>query len=140
MNTSEDNGSQSDNNNMNERSHSTYHVDGMQEEKALQQTTKKKVTFIPRKKKKRDMENDSLFMSELFCNPLDFAKKLLLASIGSVEKNCSECENMAVNCNFKDNTKICSTLQIQNAQKNKILNDYSEDSCLAINDSDDESL
>ena len=51
INTSEDNGSQSDSNNMNESIHSTYHVDDMKEEKASQETTKKKVTFVPKKKK-----------------------------------------------------------------------------------------
>ena len=50
--TSEDNGSQSDSNNMNESSHSAYHVDDIQKENTLQEATKKKVTFVPRKKKK----------------------------------------------------------------------------------------
>ena len=73
--TSEDNGSRSDSNNMNKSSHSAYHVDGIQKGNASQEATKKKVTFVPRKKKKRSMRDDSSFVSDLFCNPLDFTNK-----------------------------------------------------------------
>ena len=73
------------------------------------------MTFVSNKKKNQDMVIDSSFVSELFCNPLDFLNELLLASIGSVERNYSECENMATNHNFKDKTKLYSTLPIENA-------------------------
>ena len=38
-----------------------------------------------------------------------------------------------------DNTKLCSTLPIVNTPKNEILNDYSKESCLVIDDNNDES-
>ena len=46
---------------------------------------------------------------------------------------------MAVNRNSEYNTKLCATLPIENAPKNNVLNDYSEESCLVIDDNDDES-
>ena len=46
---------------------------------------------------------------------------------------------MAANCNIKYKKKLRSTLPIENAQKIKNLNDYSEESCLAIDDNDYES-
>ena len=46
---------------------------------------------------------------------------------------------MAVNHNSEYNTKLCTTLPIENAPKIKVLNDYSEESCLVIDDNDDES-
>ena len=75
MNSTSEDGSRSDSNNMNESSHSAYHVDDIEKGKTLPEATKKKVTFVPRKKKKRSMRNDSSFVSDLFCNPLDFTDK-----------------------------------------------------------------
>ena len=46
---------------------------------------------------------------------------------------------MAVNRNSEYNTKLCTTLPIENAPKIKVLNNYFEESCLVNDDSDDES-
>ena len=73
--TSEGNGSRSDSNDMNDSGHSAYHMEDSQKGKTLTEATKRKVTFVPRKKEKRSMRNDSSFVSNLFCNPLDFTNK-----------------------------------------------------------------
>ena len=73
MNTTGNDKSQSYSNNMDDNNHSTYHVGDMQEETTPHQAKKKKLKFISNKKTKQDMKNESLLVSELFSNPLDFS-------------------------------------------------------------------
>ena len=46
---------------------------------------------------------------------------------------------MAVKHNIKYNKELRSTLPIENAQKNTIFDDYSEEICLAIDENNNES-
>ena len=60
-------------------------------------------------------------------------------SVGSVEKIVVNVKTWRQKININYTTKLCSTLPIENAQKIKIVNDYSEEICLAIDDNNDKS-